>query len=58
MKGLQEVTMHERKQLRRYCVRDYGGLPFTNMLRNYARVVTFVERLEKPSRRDEMPLVP
>jgi hypothetical protein len=45
MKGLQGVTIHEMKKIRTYFMQDYGGLPFIKLLRNCARIATFVRDL-------------
>jgi hypothetical protein len=45
MKGLQEVIMQGKKQLKIFCVQDCGGLPFIRMLRNFVRLVMFVREL-------------
>jgi hypothetical protein len=39
--GIQEVIIQEKKQLRIFCMKDCGGLPFIRMLRSFVILVMF-----------------
>jgi hypothetical protein len=55
VKGLHEVMMQEREELKRFYKQDYGGLPFTKMLSNSTKVVTFFIDLESHPREMKFP---
>jgi len=44
--------------LERYCAQVCGGLISIRILKNIVKPVTYVKRLGKPNKRDEIPLVP
>jgi hypothetical protein len=45
MKALQDVTMQEKQQLKRFFIHDCGGIPFIRMLKNFVRLVMFSKEL-------------